>query len=99
MAKKQFRTQKEIGTRLKKKNILNNLKSFTKNNIKIDEWQEKVDVNGIKISKKLLNRESLKCCPVCGFSQRNLWMMFVLSSLIVAINVTFNMSKAEKKDG
>tara|TARA_Y100000310_G_scaffold192824_1_gene192733 strand:- start:82 stop:468 length:387 start_codon:yes stop_codon:yes gene_type:complete len=33
---------------------------------KIDEWQEKVDVNGIKISKKLLNRESLKCCLVCG---------------------------------
>ena len=28
--------------------------------------QEKVDVNGIKISKKLLNRESLKNCPVCG---------------------------------
>ena len=28
--------------------------------------QEKVEVNGIKISKKLLNRESLKNCPVCG---------------------------------
>jgi|TARA_R110000787_G_scaffold1233_3_gene4402 hypothetical protein len=28
--------------------------------------QEKVEVNGIKISKKLLNRESLKSCPVCG---------------------------------
>ena len=28
--------------------------------------QEKVDVNGIKISKKLLNRESLHNCPVCG---------------------------------
>ena len=28
--------------------------------------QEKVDVNGIKMSKKLLNRESLKSCPVCG---------------------------------
>ena len=33
---------------------------------KNDEWQEKVDVNGIKISKKLLNRESLKCCSICG---------------------------------
>ena len=28
--------------------------------------QEKVEVNGIKISKKLLNRESLNNCPVCG---------------------------------
>ena len=28
--------------------------------------QEKVEVNGIKISKKLLNRESLKTCVVCG---------------------------------
>ena len=31
-----------------------------------EEYSEKVDVNGIKISKKLLNRESLKSCPVCG---------------------------------
>jgi hypothetical protein len=28
--------------------------------------QEKVDVLGIKVSKKLLNRESLKNCPICG---------------------------------
>ena len=28
--------------------------------------QEKIDINGIKVTKKLLNRESLKCCPVCG---------------------------------
>ena len=31
-----------------------------------EEYQEKIDINGIKVSKKLLNRESLKCCPVCG---------------------------------
>ena len=31
-----------------------------------EEYSEKVDVNGIKISTKLLNRESLKSCPVCG---------------------------------
>ena len=30
------------------------------------EREEKVDVNGIKVTKKLLNRESLKTCPVCG---------------------------------
>jgi len=31
-----------------------------------EEQQEKIDINGIKVSKKLLNRESLKSCPVCG---------------------------------
>jgi len=31
-----------------------------------EEQQEKIDINGIKVTKKLLNRESLKCCPVCG---------------------------------
>ena len=36
-------------------------------------WQEKIDVNGIKISKKLLNRESLKCCPICdSFARRSM---------------------------
>ena len=29
-----------------------------------EEHQEKIDINGIKVTKKLLNRESLKCCPV-----------------------------------
>jgi len=33
---------------------------------KREEHQEKVDINGIKISKKLLNSESLTSCPVCG---------------------------------
>tara|TARA_R100000008_G_C3578609_1_gene166873 strand:- start:880 stop:1278 length:399 start_codon:yes stop_codon:yes gene_type:complete len=27
---------------------------------------EKIDLNGIKVAKKLLNRESLKSCPICG---------------------------------
>ena len=31
-----------------------------------EEQQEKIDINGIKVTKKLLNRESLKSCPVCG---------------------------------
>ncbi len=31
-----------------------------------EEYSEKVDVNGIKISKKLRKRESLKSGPVCG---------------------------------
>ena len=33
---------------------------------KYEGSQKKVDINGIKVSKKLLNRESLGRCPVCG---------------------------------
>ena len=51
---------------LKEKEYLKQSKEFYKKQRKNDEWQEKVDVNGIKMSKKLLNRESLKSCPVCG---------------------------------
>ena len=51
---------------IKEKEYLEQSKDFYRKQRKIDEWQEKVDVNGIKISKKLLNRESLKSCPVCG---------------------------------
>ena len=51
---------------IKEKEYLEQSKQFYKKQRKNDEWQEKVDVNGIKISKKLLNRESLKSCPVCG---------------------------------
>ena len=50
----------------KEKKYLQQSKEFHKKAYKNDEWQEKIDVNGIKISKKLLNRESLKSCPVCG---------------------------------
>ena len=50
----------------KEKDYLEQSKKFYKKQSRNDQWQEKVDVNGIKISKKLLNRESLKCCPVCG---------------------------------
>jgi len=30
-----------------------------------EEQQEKIDINGIKVSKKLFNRESLRSCSVC----------------------------------
>ena len=33
---------------------------------KNDHSQEKIEINGIKVSKKLLNRESLTSCSVCG---------------------------------
>jgi len=53
-------------TEIKEKEYLEQSKEFYKKQHKNDEWQEKVDVNGIKISKKLLNRESIRCCPICG---------------------------------
>ena len=31
-----------------------------------EQSTEKIDINGIKVSKKLLNRESLRSCSVCG---------------------------------
>ena len=50
----------------KEKEYLQQMKEFYQKTQLIEESQEKVDVNGIKISKKLLNRESLKCCPICN---------------------------------
>jgi hypothetical protein len=53
-------------TEEKEKEYLKQMKEFYSSRRKNAATQEKVDVNGIKISKKLLNRESLKNCPVCG---------------------------------
>jgi len=53
-------------TEAKEKDYIEQSRQFYQKQYKNDEWQEKVDVNGIKISKKLLNKESLKNCPVCG---------------------------------
>jgi len=40
---------------------------------KKEEAAQKIDINGIKISKKLLNREPLKNCSVCrSFPQKSL---------------------------
>ena len=50
----------------KEKEYLEQMKEFYKKIKKNEESQEKIDINGIKVSKKLLNRESLKSCPVCG---------------------------------
>ena len=53
-------------TEEKEKDYIEQSRQFYQKQYKNDEWQEKVDVNGIKISKKLLNKESLKNCPICG---------------------------------
>ena len=50
----------------KEKEYLSQMREFYKKTKKNEEYQEKIDINGIKVTKKLLNRESLKCCPVCG---------------------------------
>ena len=50
----------------KEKEYLSQMKEFYKKIDKNDAHQEKIEINGIKVSKKLLNRESLKSCPVCG---------------------------------
>ena len=50
----------------KEKEYLAQMKELYQKVKKNDEWQEKIDLNGIKVSKKLFNRDSTKCCPVCG---------------------------------
>ena len=50
----------------KEKEYLQQMRELYARTTKNREREEKVDVNGIKVTKKLLNRESLKTCPVCG---------------------------------
>jgi len=50
----------------KEKDYLSQMKDLYRQNIKKRAYEEKVEVDGIKISKKLLNRESLKNCPICN---------------------------------
>ena len=57
----------------KEKEYLEQMRQFYKKVKRNEEYQEKVEINGIKVSKKLLNRESLKSCPVCGnFPKRSM---------------------------
>ena len=50
----------------KEREYIKQSKEFYEKVRKNDEWEEKVEVNGVKVSKKLLNRESLIPCPICG---------------------------------
>ena len=50
----------------REKEYLDQMKKFYNKVNKNKEHEEKIDINGIKVTKKLLNRESLKTCPVCG---------------------------------
>ena len=53
-------------TEEKEKEYIKQSKELYNKNKRISEFADKIDVNGINVSKKLLNRESLKTCPVCG---------------------------------
>ena len=46
--------------------FLKQIKEFYAAHQKSKEAQEKIEVDGFKVSKKLLNRESLNNCPVCN---------------------------------
>jgi len=57
----------------KEKEYLQQMKEFYQKTQQIEESQEKVDVNGIKVSKKLLNRDALRSCPICSsFARRSM---------------------------
>ena len=50
----------------KEKEYLQQMTELYNKSNKNKHWQDKIDVNGIKVTKKLLNKESLQTCPVCG---------------------------------
>ena len=63
----------------KEKEYLKQMKAFYAKTHKNDEWQEKIDINGIKISKKLFNRDSVRNCPVCGsFAKKSLDDIYII---------------------
>lgn len=50
---------------IKEKDYLQQMEELYQKTTKHESFQEKIDVNGIKVSKKLFNRDSLQRCPVC----------------------------------
>ena len=49
----------------KEKEYLEQIKKIQQKQRKISEAKDKVEVNGFFISKKLLNKDSKRACPVC----------------------------------
>tara|TARA_Y100001973_G_scaffold42618_1_gene63557 strand:- start:1481 stop:1873 length:393 start_codon:yes stop_codon:yes gene_type:complete len=49
----------------KEKDYLGQIKKLAEKETQLQEKNEKVDINGVLIPKKLLNRESNRTCPVC----------------------------------
>jgi formate dehydrogenase maturation protein FdhE len=50
----------------KEKQYISQMKELYAKNSSNSSWQEKIDINGIKVTKKLLNKEPLHTCPICG---------------------------------
>tara|TARA_B100001094_G_C17868981_1_gene641151 strand:- start:304 stop:699 length:396 start_codon:yes stop_codon:yes gene_type:complete len=50
----------------REKDYLKQMKELYSKVKKNEEQTQKVDINGIKVSKKLLNREQLRSCPICA---------------------------------
>ncbi len=50
----------------KEKIYLEQMKELYSKQKSNDSANDKIEVNGVKVSRKLLNRESKKGCPVCG---------------------------------
>ncbi len=50
----------------KEEEYLEQMKELYSKTSQNEEWQDKIDLSGIKVTKKLLNRESTKTCSVCG---------------------------------
>jgi hypothetical protein len=59
----------EWGPDREKEHLLQ-MKELYEKTLRNEAATEKVDINGIKVSKKLLNREPLKKCPTCGILPR-----------------------------
>jgi len=57
----------------KEKEYQQQMKEFYQKSQRNEKSQEKVDVNGIKVSKKLLNRDAMRSCPICSsFARRSM---------------------------
>ena len=50
----------------KEREYLEQIKRLAEKEMQLLEKDEKVEVNGILVPKKLLNKESNRTCPVCG---------------------------------
>jgi len=55
----------------KEKEYLKQIKDFYIRQQKLDEKSEKVEVDGIFVSKKLLNKKNDRSCPVCSIYSFN----------------------------
>ena len=57
----------------KEKEYLEQMRELYQKITKNESFKEKIDVNGIKVSKKLFNRDAIRSCPICSsFARRSM---------------------------